>query len=405
MAKTLVFGHKNPDTDSICSAIVYADLKKALGVDAEAVRLGEINKETEYVLNYVGIEPPKFIDNVPEDVEQVILVDHNEFQQSVDNIKDKTIVEVIDHHRIANFETPNPLYFRAEPVGCTATILYKLFNENDVAISKENALLLVSAIVSDTLLFKSPTCTEEDKKVAEELAKIAGIDLETYGLDMLKAGTNLGDKTVEEILSMDAKEFTMSGSKVEIAQVNVVDPETARIRDQRFHGPVARDPDGDGDGGGLDPGPGQCTRPYPFSNPPPDRGADDRPVDFRLAGGIYDGNPAADPHQASDALRRGIDSRHCDDAAHHRRRRSLQTGSDRRRCRRCGIRAVCRHPDVSADIGMVDSGHPADCLGIGDGGRPDDRRPGDPNDAGGRCGSGSDGSGNRRRQLDRFPCQ
>src|SRR5690606_15647005 len=240
MAKTLVFGHKNPDTDSICSAIVYADLKKALGVDAEAVRLGKINKETEYVLNYVGIEPPKFIDNVPEDVEQVILVDHNAFQQSVDNIKDKTIVEVIDHHRIANFETPNPLYFRAEPVGCTATILYKLFNENDVAISKENALLLVSAIVSDTLLFKSPTCTEEDKKVAEELAKIAGIDLETYGLDMLKAGTNLGDKTVEEILSMDAKEFTMSGSKVEIAQVNVVDPETIYAKQADYEAAIEK---------------------------------------------------------------------------------------------------------------------------------------------------------------------
>lgn len=224
MANTLVFGHKNPDTDSICSAIVYADLKKQLGVDAEAVRLGDVNKETAYALRYAEVEAPRLIERVEEDVEQVILVDHNEFQQSVDNIKDLVIAEVIDHHRIANFETANPLYFRAEPVGCTATILYKIFKEKDVEISKQNALLLLSAIISDTLLFKSPTCTEEDKQVAEALATIAEVDLEQYGLDMLKAGTDIGDKTVAELLGMDAKEFTMNGAKVEIAQINVVDP-------------------------------------------------------------------------------------------------------------------------------------------------------------------------------------
>ncbi|HLS23981.1 MAG TPA: manganese-dependent inorganic pyrophosphatase [Pseudogracilibacillus sp.] len=224
MANTLVFGHKNPDTDSICSAIVYADFKKQLGVDAEAVRLGEINKETAYALDYAGVEAPRLIEQVEDDVEQVILVDHNEFQQSVDNIKDVTIAEVIDHHRIANFETANPLYFRAEPVGCTATILYKIFKENEVAISKQNALLLLSAIISDTLLFKSPTCTDEDVEVAKALGKIADVDVDTYGLDMLKAGTDLQDKSVAELLGMDAKEFTMNGAKVEIAQINVVDP-------------------------------------------------------------------------------------------------------------------------------------------------------------------------------------
>src|SRR5699024_1282858 len=108
----------NPDTDTICSALVYADLKRALGVDAEAVRLGNVNKETEYVLNYVKVEAPRFIEKA-EDVEAVILVDHNEFQQSVDNIRDVKVAEVVDHHRIANFETQDPLYFRAEPVGCT----------------------------------------------------------------------------------------------------------------------------------------------------------------------------------------------------------------------------------------------------------------------------------------------
>lgn len=223
MGKTIVFGHKNPDTDSICSAIVYANLKTTLGLHTEATRLGNLNKETEYVLQFAKVEAPRLIDKVDEDVEQVILVDHNEFQQSVDNIRDVHIAEVIDHHRIANFETSDPLYFRAEPVGCTATILNKMFKENDVQVSRTNAILLLSAIVSDTLLFKSPTCTEEDIAAAKELAEIANVNVEEYGLDMLKAGTDLSDKTVSELLSMDAKEFTMGSSKVEIAQVNAVD--------------------------------------------------------------------------------------------------------------------------------------------------------------------------------------
>src|SRR5690625_1293530 len=131
MATTLIFGHKSPDTDTITSAIVYANLKKELGYKVEAVRLGEINKETEYVLNYFKQEVPRLIENTDSETEQVILVDHNEFQQSVNNINDVKIVEVIDHHRIANFETAEPLYFRAEPVGCTATILLKLFKRSE----------------------------------------------------------------------------------------------------------------------------------------------------------------------------------------------------------------------------------------------------------------------------------
>lgn len=223
MKKTFIFGHKNPDTDSICSALVYADLKKALGENVEAIRLGEINKETQYVLNYTEVEAPKLVDDVDEEIEQVILVDHNEFQQSLDQIRDVKILEVIDHHRIANFETSDPLYFRAEPVGCTATILTKIFKENNVEMSKTNAILLLSAIVSDTLLFKSPTCTDEDVQIAKELAEIAEVDVEKYGLDMLKAGTDLSDKSVKELLTMDAKEFTMGNAKVEIAQINAVD--------------------------------------------------------------------------------------------------------------------------------------------------------------------------------------
>lgn len=221
MVKTLIFGHKSPDTDTICSAISYAYLKNKIGVDAEPVRLGSINKETDFALKYFNQEAPREIDRVAD--EAVILVDHNEFQQSVDNIKDANIVEVIDHHRIANFETKDPVLFRAEPVGCTATILNKIFKENNVEIPKEIAGLLLSAIISDSLLLKSPTCTDQDTEAAKELAKIAEVDLHTYGLEMLKAGADLSESSVSELITMDAKEFTMNGQKVEIAQVNAVD--------------------------------------------------------------------------------------------------------------------------------------------------------------------------------------
>ncbi|MCW3791928.1 manganese-dependent inorganic pyrophosphatase [Paenibacillus sp. LS1] len=223
MEKALIFGHKNPDTDTICSAIAYADLKTKLGQDVEAVRLGEVNGETQFALDQFKIAAPRLIKTAANEVNKVILVDHNERQQSVSDIEEVTVVEVIDHHRIANFETSGPLYFRAEPVGCTATILNKMYKENGIEVSAPIAGLMLSAIISDSLLFKSPTCTEQDVAAARELAIIAGVDADTYGLDMLKAGADLSQKTIAELISLDAKEFVMGQSKVEIAQVNAVD--------------------------------------------------------------------------------------------------------------------------------------------------------------------------------------
>lgn len=223
MAKTLIFGHKNPDTDTICSAIAYADLKNQLGLSAEPVRLGDVNGETQYALDYFKVEAPRFVETVANEADEVILVDHNERQQSASDIDQVRVVEVIDHHRIANFETSHPLYYRAEPVGCTATILNKIYKEKGVTVRKEIAGLMLSAIISDSLLFKSPTCTDEDITAARELAEIAGVDADSYGLDMLKAGADLSDKTIAQLISLDAKEFQMGGAKVEIAQVNAVD--------------------------------------------------------------------------------------------------------------------------------------------------------------------------------------
>ncbi|HFQ5948817.1 TPA: manganese-dependent inorganic pyrophosphatase [Listeria monocytogenes] len=222
MTKTLVFGHKNPDTDTICSAISYAELKKAQGADIEAVRLGELNSETAFVLDYFQVTAPRLVQTVANEVSEVALVDHNERQQSVDDIDDVTVTAVVDHHRIANFETSDPLYYRAEPVGCTTTILLKMFRENEVEVSKTVAGLMFSAIISDTLLFQSPTCTQEDKVAAQKLAQIADVDIQSYGMEMLKAGADVSKKTVAELL-LDAKEFNMNDNKVEIAQINVVD--------------------------------------------------------------------------------------------------------------------------------------------------------------------------------------
>ncbi|EAF7751234.1 manganese-dependent inorganic pyrophosphatase [Listeria monocytogenes] len=222
MTKTLVFGHKNPDTDTICSAISYAELKKAQGADIEAVRLGELNSETAFVLDYFQVTAPRLVQTVANEVSEVALVDHNERQQSVDDIDDVTVTAVVDHHRIANFETSDPLYYRAEPVGCTTTILLKMFRENEVEVSKTVAGLMLSAIISDTLLFQSPTCTQEDKVAAQKLAQIADVDIQSYGMEMLKAGADISKKTVAELL-LDAKEFNMNDNKVEIAQINVVD--------------------------------------------------------------------------------------------------------------------------------------------------------------------------------------
>ncbi|WP_426553650.1 manganese-dependent inorganic pyrophosphatase [Bacillus velezensis] len=240
MEKILIFGHQNPDTDTICSAIAYADLKNKLGFNAEPVRLGQVNGETQYALDYFKQESPRLAETAANEVNGVILVDHNERQQSIKDIEDVQVLEVIDHHRIANFETAEPLYYRAEPVGCTATILNKMYKENNVKIEKEIAGLMLSAIISDSLLFKSPTCTEQDIAAAKELAEIAGVDAEEYGLNMLKAGADLSKKTVEELISLDAKEFTLGSKKVEIAQVNTVDIEDVKKRQPELEAALSK---------------------------------------------------------------------------------------------------------------------------------------------------------------------
>ena len=239
--KLYVFGHKKPDTDSIASTIVFANLQKELGKNAVAYRLGDISKETQYALDTFKVEAPELLEKIEENSE-VALVDHNEFAQSVEGIEKARIKMVVDHHKI-KFETKEPMYFIAEPLGCTGTVLYKLYKQNGVDIDSQMAGLMLSAIISDTLLFKSPTCTEFDKEVATKLASLAGVDVESYGKEMLKAGTDISEFTPFQVINMDSKEFDDEHIKFEISQVNAIDLNSVFSRQSELENAIQKEID------------------------------------------------------------------------------------------------------------------------------------------------------------------
>lgn len=230
MSKVYVTGHKSPDTDSIAAAISYSYLKRQLGMDAVAARAGEPNKETKFALDYFKVEAPVLLTSVARKSEsdektKIILVDHNESKQCVDGIKDADVLELIDHHRLGDFETESPIFILIRPVGCVNTVIYGLYKQNGVKPSKEVAGMMLSAIISDTVLFRSPTCTEEDKKAVKELAEIAGVDYEKYGMDMLKAGADISNYPAEKLAHNDTKEFEAGGKTFSCGQISVMDVE------------------------------------------------------------------------------------------------------------------------------------------------------------------------------------
>ena len=202
-----VFGHLNPDTDAIASALVYAKLLQHQGHEAEGFRLGELNFETAYVLRELGLEAPPVLPELTAGAE-VALVDHNESGQSASNIHDLNVRRVVDHHKLGDLTTANPPFLRFEPVGCTSTILLKLYRESNVQVEPQEAKLLLSAILSDTLHFRSPTTTQDDRDAVEFLASIAGVEnVEEYALAMFAAKSDLGDTPAEKLLKMDYKVF------------------------------------------------------------------------------------------------------------------------------------------------------------------------------------------------------
>lgn len=168
--------------------------------------------------HYIGTVSRRNLLNIRR--KQVILVDHNEKSQAVDNIDDADILEIVDHHRLGTIQTLQPIYFNLQPVGCTATILYQMYIEKGIDVPKHIAGLLCAAIVSDTLMFRSPTCTTQDKMAAGALALIAGIDIEKFASEMFEAGSDLGDKSAEEIFYQDYKKFTFGGTSFGVGQIS-----------------------------------------------------------------------------------------------------------------------------------------------------------------------------------------
>lgn len=222
MVNTLVFGHKNPDTDTIASAIGASYLlNHAYGEDTEAVAQGKPNAETQFALDYFGVSPLRIITSA--DTENVVLVDHNEAAQSIDNLADVHVAGIYDHHKFA-FSTSTPLYITAKPWGSVSTILFYEYKQNNLELPREIAGLLLSGLISDTLLLKSPTTTDFDRQALPELAKMAQVeDVNAYGLGLLKAGTDLSSRSDKELIDGDAKSFEMGGKSFRIGQVNTVD--------------------------------------------------------------------------------------------------------------------------------------------------------------------------------------
>ena len=229
-----IVGHKNPDTDSICAAIAYADLKRKMGATEEIspARSGDINDETRFILNRFNIEDPVLLTDATG--KKVILVDHSEPKQRPKNMDKGEIVEVLDHHNI-NFVQATPILFHAEPAGSTSTIIARMYFEKGIELPKNIAGILLGAIISDTVIFKSPTTTQEDKDIVEKLRPIAGIDnLEKFGIDMFNAKSGWNEKTAEQIIKTDYKEYELGGKKIGIAQVETVDASELEQRKAEF---------------------------------------------------------------------------------------------------------------------------------------------------------------------------
>ena len=224
MDKELVFGHQKPDTDAITAAMAFSYFQNQLGYETEAVALGEPNDETKFALNKFGMKAPRVVKTVANEVDKVMLVDHNEPQQSVSDIDKVTVTHLVDHHRLANFNTAQPLWATLRPYGCVSTILTEMFQEKHIDIPANLAGMMLSAIISDTLLLNSPTTTDHDREAVKYLAKVAGVDdYEKYGVEMLKAGANVDAKDDATIVDGDAKTFELGGTKMRIGQVNAVE--------------------------------------------------------------------------------------------------------------------------------------------------------------------------------------
>jgi len=221
MALTVI-GHMNPDTDSIISAIAVADLLTKRGMSAQPAAQGKPTPETEFVMNKFGLSAPAVIDSVAG--KKLWLVDYSDLAQAPKGMNEAEILGIVDHHKLGDVTTPNPLEIWAWPVGCTGTVIKAMYDFYGIEIPKGIAGGLLCAILSDTVLYKSPTCTEPDKKAVDALAKIAGVpDVMALGMEMLKVKSSVEGIPMRDLVFRDFKDFDMGGKKVGIGQLEVID--------------------------------------------------------------------------------------------------------------------------------------------------------------------------------------
>jgi manganese-dependent inorganic pyrophosphatase len=217
-----VIGHKNPDTDSICSAIGYAYLRNALGdTEVRPARAGELNPETRYVLQRFSLPIPERLTSATG--RRIILVDHNEVAQALDDIRHATVLEIWEHHRIGDLQIPNPITFHCEPVGATATLIAEQFFLHEIPMPPAIAGALLAAILSDTLVLASPTCSPKDRRMVPRLAALAGVDPAAFGAELMNARGDTASRSARDLIEADFKAFNFNGHRVGIAQIEVPD--------------------------------------------------------------------------------------------------------------------------------------------------------------------------------------
>ena len=218
----LVVGHKNPDTDSVISAIAVADLMTKRGVEAKPIIQGDVTPETAFVLDKFGLATPEVVKSVAGN--KVILVDHSDLAQAPEDLKDAEVVAVVDHHKLGDVTTSSPLLMWVWPAGCTCTVIKGMYDFYGVEMPKNIAGGCLCAILSDTVIFKSPTTTDDDRKAVESLAKIAGVsDYQTLGMDMFKVKSAVDGVPARDLVFRDYKDFDMNGTKIGVGQLEVVD--------------------------------------------------------------------------------------------------------------------------------------------------------------------------------------
>ena len=227
--KAISIGHKNPDTDSVLSAILVSRFgNQIFGFDVEAVTANSINNETKYVLDFLKIKKPRILKKIKN--EKVVLVDTTEPSQIIDGLTEENLTAIIDHHNLGGLKSLKPIYARIEPLGCTGSIIYKILKEKNIKIDKTSAILMIAVIISDTLNFHSPSTTKEDHIIFKELNKIAKLDTKKFIKNLFIAKSSLKGISVKDIASKDYKKFEMGKNKVGIGVWETTDPESINLQ-------------------------------------------------------------------------------------------------------------------------------------------------------------------------------